>query len=102
GAGDGQLPGNGAGSEEQCLVLVSTAVARAHHPRGAVDGGDVGSADQLDAGVGVEVGGPERQPVFGCGAGQVVLGEVGPVDGRLLADHPDRPLVALATQFLGG
>src|SRR6185436_11077964 len=49
----------------------------------------------------VEGGVAERDPLLGSVAGEIVLGQVGPVDRWLLADQRHRTGVALAAQDLG-
>ncbi len=62
-----------------------------------------GAELQLDPVLAIEFGRTQRYPFLGCGAGEIVLGEIGPVvRPRLVrAQHRDRAGVALAPQHLG-
>ncbi len=58
--------------------------------------------DQIDVVVQIKLGGTKWHPIFGGGAGEVVLRQIGPVDWRFLADESDRVDVAQPSQGLGG
>src|SRR5271169_5541400 len=44
-----------------------------------VDRHRAGAEFQLDPALGVELGGAQRDPLLGCRAGEVILGQIGPI-----------------------
>ena len=72
--------------------------------RSNVDTRDVRPEPQLDALLGIEACRTQRDPLFRRVAGQIVLGQVGPINGRriLTAQHDDATFIVLAPQLLGG
>ena len=69
----------------------------------AVDADDLAVQMQLDAAIGVELVGTERQPILGRAAGKVVFRQIRPVDRRrpLGAQHDDASLIIAPAQHLG-
>ena len=65
--------------------------------------GDVRVEPEIDAGVLIKVLAPQRQPVLRCTAGEIILGEVRPVDRHraVIAEHGDGAGKALAPKRLG-
>ena len=51
----------------------------------------------------IEVRGPQQRPLLGCPAGQIILGQVGPIGGqrRIGAQHRDRPGIAFVAKRFG-
>ena len=68
-----------------------------------VERGDARVEEQVDAGARRTDSGPERNPFFLRRAGEVVLGEVGPVARRGIVgtDHGEWAIVALTPQHVG-
>ena len=101
--GNRQAHGLRAGRQQQPVVGDLAAVGQRDLARARIDGGDVGLEPQVDAVLGVEVVAAQRHPFLGRVAGEIVLGEVGPVDRRgvVVAQHDDAALVLLAPQHLG-
>ena len=94
GAGRQQQPvvGNGVAAGDDDVARASASIA-----------GDLGVEPQVDAGFGVEVVRPQRQPVLRRAAGEIVLRQVGPVDRRrgIVAQHHDAAAIILPPQHLG-
>src|SRR6266496_4042112 len=69
-----------------------------------IDAGDSRLQAQVDPRVGVKALVPQRYPLFRRSAGEVVLGQVGSVDGRrrVVAQHHDAALEPPATQHFRG
>ena len=69
-----------------------------------VDLGHFRAQPQVDPLVGVEIGSPQRHPVFFSGAGQIVLGQVGSIVWRrvVFTQQGDSAIVALTPKHLGG
>src|SRR5258708_21522864 len=72
-------------------------------PRSHVDAGGVRAKSQIDAVLRIEAVGPQRDPLLRCLSSEIILREIGPIDGwHFLAAYYDKvSLVSLATQFLG-
>ena len=86
----------GPGGEQEPVVGNAASVGEPHLARPRLDAGDLRAEPQVDAVLRIERGAAQRHPRLGRGAGEIVLGEVGPVDGRSLvvAEHDDAALVA--------
>jgi hypothetical protein len=67
-----------------------------------VDGGDGRLELEVDAVLSVEVGVAKRHPLFRRVAGEVILRQIGPIDGRriVVAQHHDAALELLTAQHL--
>ena len=68
-----------------------------------VDAGDLRLEPQIDPVLGIEAVGPQRHPILLRVAGEVVLGQVRPVDRRriVVAQHDDASLEMHAPEHLG-
>ena len=101
GARDRQANRLGAGGEQQPVVRDLAPVGERDLARTRVDTGDVRLEPQVDAVLRIEAVRTQRHPILGRLAGEVVLGEVRPVDGRrvVIAQHDDAALVLLAPQI---
>ncbi len=103
GAGHVQARWRGAGGQHQGAVVQLFAAGEGQFLVRRVDVADAGVAAQFDALTGIEVRRTQRQPGGVGAAGQVVLGQVGPVVGRggVGAEQGDGPVVALVAQAEG-
>src|SRR5690606_40641566 len=89
--------------KQQCVVgkFARTGFGATH---GRVDRQDFAAQAQVDALVAVGLRVLQRDPLLRRGAGQVVLGQVGPVAGQVGvgAGHGQRAVVAELAQAVGG
>ncbi len=94
----------GAGREQQPVERQLVAIAERDGARLRIDRCNVGVEPEIDARVLIIVLAPQRQPILGCTAGEVILGEVRPVDRHraVIAQHGDGAGKALAPKRLGG
>ena len=71
--------------------------------RFGVDRGDIAVKPEFDAGIPVKAVRPQRQPVFRRAAGEIVLGQIWPVDRRrgIIAEHDDAAAKLLPPECLG-
>ena len=69
-----------------------------------IDAGDFHVEAQFDSVRGIEVVRPQRQPILRRRAGEIVLGQIGPVDGRrgIAAEHDQGAAEAAPPQHLRG
>ncbi len=104
GAWDRQPDRLGAGRQQQPVVGDPAPAGKQDFMRARVDAGDIRAQSQLDAVLGIEAVRAQRHPILGRLAGEIVLGEIRPVDrGRsIIAQHDDAALVFPTTQHLGG
>jgi hypothetical protein len=102
-AGDRQANRLGAGGQQEPVVGDLAAVAEFELARLRIDGDDAALQPQVDVLFGVVVLRTQRHPVLGRRAVEIVLGQVGTIDGRrvVLAEHHDAALVVLAPEHLG-
>ncbi len=103
GAGEGRGHRLGAGREKQAIVGKLVAGRERDFTRAGVDGRDGRFQAKVDGVVGIELGVAKRQPLFRRAAGEIVLGQIRPVDRRrvVAAQHDDAALVFLPAQHLG-
>jgi len=92
----------GAGRQQQAVVTEARPVGAPHLALLRIDGDDLGLEPQIDLAVAVEILRAQRHPVFRRAAGEIILGQIGPVDRRrrVVADHRDAAAEAVATQHL--
>ena len=100
GARDRQADRLGAGRQQQAVVGDLAAIGEDHLAGTRIDGGDVRLETKIDGVVGIEVVAAQRNPFLGRVAGEVILGEVRPIDGCyvIIAQHDDAALVVLPPQ----
>ena len=93
----------GAGREQKPVVGQGGAVREGHRTGARIDLCDTRLEPQVDVALLIEIIRAQRQPILRRAAGQIVLGEVGPIDRRrvVVAQHDDAALVVLAPQHLG-
>ena len=103
GARDRQADRLGAGREQQPVVGDRAPVGEHDLARTRIDAGDVRLEPQIDAVLGIEAVRAQRHPILRRAAGEIVLGQVRPVDGRriVVAQHDDAALIVLAPEHLG-
>ena len=103
GAGEGRGHGLGAGRQKQAIVRKLVAGRERDFARAGVDGGDGRIQAKVDGIVGIELGVAQRQPVFRRAAGEIILGQIWPIDRRrvVAAQHDEIALVFLPPQHLG-
>ena len=103
GAGHRQPHRLSTGREQQPVVGNAGGAGEPDFAPRAIDADDLAIQMQLDAAIGVERVGTERQPILGRAAGEVVFRQVRPVDRRrpLGAQHDEASLIVAPPQHFG-
>ena len=104
GTWDRQTNRLGAGRQQQAGRKRPCSRRRARpRPPLHIDAGDLRLEPQLDAVLGIEAVRPQRHPILRRIAGEIILGEIRPVDRRriVVAQHDDASLILLAPELLG-
>ena len=93
----------GAGCQQQAIIGNGAAVGENHVARLGVDRGDARSEPKVDIGIRVENIRTQRHPILRRAAGQIILGQIRPVDRRrrIVAEHDDFAAKLLPSQHLG-
>ena len=104
GARDRQFHRLGASRQQQAVEGNPAAIGKRDLARARIDTGRMRLQPQVDAIVSVKTLRPQRDPVLGRGAGEIILGEIGPVDGSgvVVAEHDNAAAILLAAEHLGG
>ena len=96
-AGNAKPDRLGAGGQEQGAVAVPAAVHKLDLASIGMDRNYASAEPQLDVVPVVELGRAQRYPFLGRIAGEIILGQIGPVARRrvIIAQHRDRAGIAL-------
>ena len=94
----------GAGRKQKRAVTQAAAVGELDCTLPGVDPRHARVQPDIDVVLLIEVRGPQQRPFLGRPAGQIILGQVGPVGGkrRIGAQHRDRPGIAFVAKRFGG
>jgi len=103
GAGDGQTDRFGPGRKQQPVVRNSAFIRQDNLTRTGIDVHGFCGETQVDVVLGIEFLSSKRDPVLWGFSGEVILGEIRPVDGRCLvvAEHDDAAFKLLSPQHFG-
>ena len=99
-AGNVEMHRIGAGREQQPVVGMNRAVFAPNRPGGRIDGDDAGIEDEINPVLRIEFGGAQRDPRFFRLPGEVILRQIGPIDGDgiVRAQQGDRARISLPAQ----
>jgi hypothetical protein len=103
GAGNVELHRFGAGRQQQLVESKLAAVAECQLFAFGIEPDDLGLELEIDLVLGVPAVLAQRHPVFRRRAGEIVLRQIGPIDGRgrVIAQHGDGAGVTAPPQHLG-
>ena len=102
GAGNRETDRLGASCQQQAVVGDRAPVRELNLPPRHIDAGDLRPEPQIDTVLGIEALGPQRDPILLRISGEVILGQVRPVDGRhiVVAQHHDASLEMVTPEHL--
>ena len=102
-AGDGEPHRLGAGRQEQSVVLKCGPAGEFDCARSRIDSGDGRLETKVDAVFRIEAIRAKRKPILGRVAGEIILGEIRPIDRRRIvaAQHDDLAVILLPPEPFG-